>query len=129
SDGQREVTITLLDAHADPATRATSRIEAELRDQLGLLDRLAHPGIRRHGGAGWHRGYLWIATRQVDGDEVGDHVRATCPSTSVIVDILHQVCDALATAHEVGLPATDVSMADVVIDADGRAHVDLPLAL
>jgi serine/threonine-protein kinase len=94
-----------------------------LRERQILAD-LRHPHIARLLDGGRHAdGRLWFAMERVEGQRIDVHARTARLAVPARIDLLLQVVDAVAFAHERLLLHRDIKPANVLVDADGRAKL------
>ena len=115
----RKVALKLVDARAPGAERLRQR----LRREAQALARLSHPNVVAVHDVGLDGDEVYVAMALVEGKTLGAWLTHGNPSWSEIRDVLVGVARGLEAAHRVGLVHRDVKPANVMVDADGRAHV------
>jgi serine/threonine-protein kinase len=101
-------------------SEAGERMLREARAASGLR----HPGIVTVYDIGEHDGQTYIAMEYVEGETFEALVarRGPLPAAEA-VELMAQVGDALATAHEAGILHRDIKSANLMLDERGRARV------
>ncbi len=102
---------------ASPERRATILHEAR------IAARLDHPGIVRVIASGIERGYAWIATDWVEGEQLGKHVVAQSERTAFAIDVGLQLASALGHAHSRGVVHRDLKPANVIVSTSGAIRI------
>jgi serine/threonine protein kinase len=116
----RPVALMVVPAEAagDPLVRERLRREART---VAALD---HPNVVPLYEAGEDDGAVFIATRWVDGVELGDLIRREHPlRTRRAVRIAAQIASALEVAHEQGLIHRDVKPSNVIVTPEDHAYI------
>lgn len=120
-DGQYAQRVALKCVRAELG--APDRIAA-LRAERELLARLDHPGIAALVDAGIDaQGRPWFALRYVEGEPIDDWCDRRRAGIGARVDLLLQVCDAVAYAHAQGVLHRDLKPSNVLVTADGRTQL------
>ena len=116
---QQRVAIKCLRAELD-----SPLLLAAMREERNLLARLDHPGIAAlvDGGVDGD-GRPWFALRYVEGEPIDAWCDQRSLGIEARVDLLLQVCDAVAYAHAQGVLHRDLKPSNVLITADGRAQL------
>ncbi|QQP97696.1 serine/threonine-protein kinase [Lysobacter enzymogenes] len=97
---------------------------AALREERNLLARLDHSGIAALvDGGGDSDGRPWFALRYVEGEPIDAWCDRHGLDVAARVDLLLQVCDAVAYAHAQGVLHRDLKPSNVLVTADGRAQL------
>lgn len=90
--------------------------------------RLAHPNIVAIYEIGDHGGRPYVVMEYVEGAPLADRLGAPMPATEAM-RVVRELASALAAAHAAGLLHLDLTPANVLLAADGRARiVDFGLA-
>jgi len=102
--------------------------ELGLADRVGVearaAMRLAHPGIVPLRDFGEDHECLYLVWELVEGPSLAELMRAADrPSDRGMVRMAGEVLDALAHAHSRGVVHRDVKPGNILIGADGRAHL------
>jgi tRNA A-37 threonylcarbamoyl transferase component Bud32 len=116
----RNVALKALAPHLlrDPLQR--ERLRREARVAAGL----AHPGICTVYALEEIDGELYIASEFVDGQTLGDEIRAGVPpSAAEIVRTAREVASAMAAAHAAGIVHRDLKPDNVMRTRDGRLKI------
>jgi len=116
----RPVALKLVPAEVarDPLVR--ERLRREARTVAGL----DHPNVVPLYEAGEDGGAVFIATRWVDGTELGDLVRREHPlRPRRAARIAAQIASALEVAHEQDLIHRDVKPSNVIVTAEDHAYI------
>jgi serine/threonine-protein kinase len=121
ADGQFEQQVALkwiLGLAASPTARELFRRERQ------ILADLAHPNIARlvDGGETFD-GQLWFAMQWIDGVAIDAWCARRAVDTRARVRLLLQVAGALRFAHGRLLVHCDVKPSNILVDAEGRAHL------
>lgn len=97
---------------------------AAMREERNLLARLDHPGIAAlvDGGIDGD-GRPWFALRYVEGEPIDAWCEHRRLGVGARVDLLLQICDAVAYAHAQGVLHRDLKPSNVLVTADGRAQL------
>ena len=91
------------------------------------LARLEHPNFPFVVHAGEHEGRAWIAMQRVVGQPLD--VWASGATVEERLDMLEQLCEAMAFAHGEGIAHRDLKPSNLLVETDGRLKiVDLGLA-
>jgi serine/threonine protein kinase len=116
----RNVALKALASHRlrDPLQRERLRREARLAAGL------THPGICTVYALEEIDGELYIASEFVDGQTLGDEIRAGIrPSASVLTRTAHEIAEALASAHAAGIVHRDLKPDNVMRTREGRLKI------
>jgi tetratricopeptide (TPR) repeat protein len=111
-------------AHADPQG-AVERFRREAR----LLARLDHPGLVRvfEGGRAREaagREWLWFAMELVESPRtLAEYLHVQAPPWPRRLELLLEICSAVAHAHSAGVLHRDLKPSNVLVDGSGRARV------
>ncbi len=112
--------------------RALSRTEEYRRRFLREAQaaaRLSHPNIVTIFEVGDHDGRPYFTMEHVEGRSLKDYAAELHPSLETIIDLIDQLAEGLASAHEKGVTHRDIKPANILIDSHGRARiVDFGLA-
>ena len=105
---------------------------ALFRRERQILAALRHPHIARllDGGRS-DDGMLWFAMERVEGLRLDHHLEAgKTPELAARLNLLHQVCAALAFAHGRGMVHRDLKPGNIAVDGDGTVKLlDFGVAL
>ncbi|MCB1554857.1 MAG: serine/threonine protein kinase [Xanthomonadales bacterium] len=93
------------------------------RERQALAD-LSHPNIARLlDGGRTPEGRPWFAMEFIDGAPIDQHAVDKALPLRTRIELLLQVCEALAFAHGRGILHRDVKPSNVMVDSDGRAKL------
>ncbi len=116
----RLVAIKLLPLEVSVDQSFADRFKREAR----AMAKLNHPNIVAvHDFGQTGEGHLFFVMEFVDGSTLHQLIRGPGISPPDTLQILAQVCDALAYAHGEGVVHRDIKPANVLVDARGRAKV------
>ena len=119
-DLDREVAVKLLPIEASRDERQVERFRREAR----TLAKLKHPGIVALHEAGiTPEGHFFFVMEYIDGHPLSDLIAQGRMDVPRAIDIVRQVCDALAYAHGQGVVHRDIKPSNILIDALGHAKV------
>lgn len=101
---------------------ATTAGRARFEREIEILVRLRHPGIAPLYDAGVGAdGTPWFAMALVEGVDIAAWCREQGLGVAQRVELLLQVCDAVAHAHRHLVIHRDIKPSNVLVDAEGRA--------
>ena len=119
---RRDVALKVLRA-GSLRTADVRRFELEAE----LLGRMRHPGIASIYEAGTHRAGTGVqpffAMEYIEGRDLAAHVEGADLSVSDRLELFVSVCDAVQSAHDLGIIHRDIKPANVLVDEAGRPHV------
>ena len=116
----RPVAIKLLPPQACHEEAFVQRFHREAR----TLARLDHPGIVTVYDFGTTPGgLLYLVMEHVDGVPLSRLIQEGNLSVGQALEIVKQICDALACAHAEGIIHRDIKPANVLVDTKGRVNV------
>jgi tRNA A-37 threonylcarbamoyl transferase component Bud32 len=116
----RLVAIKLLPIEASQDEHQVERFRREAR----TLAKLRHPGIVSLLEAGiTPAGHFFFVMEHVDGSPLSQIIASGGIDTAKAIEIVRQVCDALAHAHAQGVIHRDIKPSNILIDAQGHAKV------
>jgi serine/threonine protein kinase len=115
---KRNVALKILPAEYMSSDERVKRFELEAR----AISILNHPNIVTIYDLGGLDGISYIATEFVEGVNLREMVGRR-PSIREILDIIIQVCDALAAAHRAGIIHRDIKPENVMVRPDGYVKV------
>jgi serine/threonine protein kinase len=99
-------------------------VRERLRREARAVASLDHPNVVPLYEAGEDDGTIYIATRWVEGTELGTLIRNEGPlDPRRAARITAQIAAALETAHEKGLVHRDVKPSNVILTAEGHAYL------
>jgi serine/threonine-protein kinase len=99
-------------------------IRERLRREARAVASLDHPNVVPLYEAGEDDGMIYIATRWVEGTELGTLIRAEGPlDPKRVARIAAQIAAALETAHDKGLVHRDIKPSNVIVTAEGHAYL------
>jgi serine/threonine protein kinase len=108
----------------EPEIAADPVIRERLRRETRTVAALDHPNIAPLYEASEHDGTVYIATRWVEGIELGELIRrerALEPARAV--RLAAQIADALELAHEKGLVHRDVKPSNVIVTEEDHVYL------
>ncbi len=116
----RQVAIKIL--RADLSTDAVSILRFEREAQAAAA--LAHPNIVEIYDVGDYKGHHFIVMEYVPGKTLKQVIRSRGPLvTEEAVDIMKQMCSAIAEAHSRGIIHRDLKPQNVIVKADGSIKI------
>lgn len=115
----RAVALKLLPADVARDAERIQRFQREAR----AASALNHPHIVAIYDTGEAEGAPYIAMELVEGEPLGAWVRRNKPELRKILEVITQVADALAAAHDAGIVHRDIKPANVLVTAQGYAKV------
>lgn len=119
-DLDRDVAIKLLPIEASRDERQVERFRREAR----TLAKLRHPGIvALHESGITPAGHFYFVMEHVDGCPLNDLIAASKLDVPRAIEVVRQVCDALAYAHEQGVIHRDIKPSNILIDSAGQVKV------
>jgi serine/threonine protein kinase len=119
-DLDRDVAIKLLPIEASRDERQVERFRREAR----TLAKLRHPGIvALHESGITQAGHFYFVMEHVDGCPLSDLIAAGKLDVPRAIEVVRQVCDALAYAHEQGVIHRDIKPSNILIDSAGQVKV------
>jgi serine/threonine protein kinase len=119
-DLDRDVAIKLLPIEASRDERQVERFRREAR----TLAKLRHPGIvALHESGITPAGHFYFVMEHVDGCPLSDLIAAGKLDVPRAIEVVRQVCDALAYAHEQGVIHRDIKPSNILIDSAGQVKV------
>jgi serine/threonine protein kinase len=119
-DLDRDVAVKLLPIEASADERQVQRFRREAR----ALARLRHPNIVALHEAGiTPAGHFFFVMEHVAGQPLSQIIASGKVSVPEAIEIIRQVCDALACAHAQGVIHRDIKPSNILINTDGRVKV------
>lgn len=116
----RLVAVKLLPIEASRDEHLVERFRREAR----TLAKLRHPGIVALLESGvTSAGHLFFVMEHVDGSPLNQWISSGRLNVSRAIDIVRQVCEALAYAHAQGVIHRDIKPSNILLDSQGRAKV------
>jgi len=114
----RDVAVKLMSPEVSRDPELARRFEREAK----ALARLDHPGIVRVHDFGQAAGVCYLVMELVDGPNLRALIEQGL-SDAQASDIVDQLCDALAYAHQQGVVHRDIKPENVLVDRRGRVRV------
>lgn len=119
-DLDRRVAIKILPRETSLDEGFVQRFQREAR----ALARLQHPGIVAVYQSGTAQdGRLYFVMEHVDGTTLFDLIHAGHLTVSQALEIVKQICEALAYAHEEGVVHRDIKPSNILVDKKGRVKI------
>jgi tetratricopeptide (TPR) repeat protein/tRNA A-37 threonylcarbamoyl transferase component Bud32 len=109
--------MVLAGAHAGPLQLARFYTEAE------AVARLQHPGIVQIFEVGEHAGLPFFSLEFVEGGSLGRKIKGLPQPPREAADIVAQLAQAMAVAHERGIIHRDLKPANILLTADGTPKI------
>jgi serine/threonine protein kinase len=116
---KRDVAIKVLQRSAIGSARAVERFLREAQVVAGMH----HPHIVPVYQLGEHEGGYFIAARLIRGPTLGDLIPEHGLPAARAVELILQLLDALAYAHEQGVVHRDVKPENVLLDEEGQLYL------
>ena len=117
---ERPVALKVMHAHLAADASFVARFTREARSAA----RLSHPGVVSVYDQGAGDGTVYLAMEYIPGRTLRDLVAAAAPLTlGDALDLIEEVLDGLAAAHDAGLVHRDVKPENVLVGDDGRLRV------
>lgn len=117
----RRVAVKVLRYDAEASASDESR--ARLLREAQAMARLSHPNVLAVHDVGTHGDDIFIAIDLVEGEDLGEWLRASARTAGEILAVFVSAGRGLAAAHEAGLVHRDVKPANVLIGRDGSVRV------
>lgn len=114
----RDVAVKLMNPELSREPEFAARFEREAR----ALARLDHPGIVRVHEFGEAAGVHYLVLELVDGPNLRE-LASEGLDDRMTLEIVDQLCDALAYAHEQGVVHRDIKPENVLVDRRGRVRL------
>lgn len=119
-DLDRRVAVKVLPRETSLDEGFVQRFQREAR----ALARLQHPGIVAVYQSGTAQdGRLYFVMEHVDGTTLFDLIHAGHLTVSQALEIVKQICEALAYAHEEGVVHRDIKPSNILVDKKGRVKI------
>jgi serine/threonine protein kinase len=116
----RTVAVKLLPIEASLDEHRVERFRREAR----TLAKLHHPGIVALFESGiTSAGHLYFVMEHVDGSPLSQWIAESRLDVPKAIEIVRQVCEALAYAHAQGVIHRDIKPSNILLDAQGQAKV------
>lgn len=116
----RQVAIKILRADLSTDTVSILRFEREAQAAAAL----AHPNIVEIYDVGDYKGHHYIVMEYVSGKTLKQVIRSRGPLVNEeAVDIMKQLCSAVAEAHSRGIIHRDIKPQNVIVKADGSVKI------
>jgi serine/threonine protein kinase len=120
ADLDRDVAIKLLPIEASRDEHQVERFRREAR----TLAKLRHSGIvALHESGITPAGHFYFVMEYVDGCPLSDLIAAGKLDVPRAIEVVRQVCDALAYAHDQGVIHRDIKPSNILIDSAGQVKV------
>ncbi|MEM7249348.1 MAG: protein kinase [Acidobacteriota bacterium] len=122
AEPQRRIAVKVL-RHGLASPDARRRFQRETE----LLGRLRHPGIAVLHEAGiddtTRHGLPWFSMELVEGKPINVHAEETELTVDEKLDLLVQLCEAVAHAHQQGVVHRDLKPDNILVDGGGRVRI------
>jgi hypothetical protein len=97
---------------------------APLVNEVAVARGIAHPGICRVHDLGFADGIPFISMELIEGETLDQRLRRQgTPSLDEARSLMHQLCEALAAAHEQGIVHCDLKPSNVMVTPTGQVKV------
>ena len=116
---ERRVAVKMLPASVEADAVARERLRREALAAAGL----DHPFICKVHEIGDADGRVFIVMEYVDGDTLHTHARRALLPVRQVIDIAHELTQALDAAHRRGIVHRDLKPANVMLTAQGHVKV------
>jgi len=93
------------------------------QQEIEVLQQLDHPGIAKCLEYGVDNGVLFLVMALIEGEELDQYLLKAKTSVHRRVELFHQVCEAVAHAHEHLILHRDLKPANIMIDRKGNPIV------
>ena len=117
----RTVAVKTIALSADPEER--ERSEARFYQEAKAAGGLNHPAIITIHDVGREGGMVWMAMELLEGTELRHLLATESMSVERALDVVGQVADALAYAHERGVVHRDIKPANIMILRGGQVKI------
>lgn len=116
------VALKMMHASGDLSDDECHDLRQRFQQEAQTVRRLCHPGIVQVFDAGEDRGRLWVAMEPVPGCTLQRYVdRSRLLPPAVAIDIVRQLAEALAHAHDAGIVHRDLKPSNVLVDLPSGA--------
>ena len=115
----RTVALKTIILEADDAAEYRKRFMLEAK----AAGKLNHPNVVTTFDCGDHDGMAYLAMELIDGTDLRTRLTKEGVSALEAVEIVRQVAEGLAYAHERGVVHRDIKPANIMLDAQGRAKI------
>jgi len=115
----RTVALKTIIVEADDATEYRKRFMMEAK----AAGKLNHPHVVTTFDCGEHDGMAYLAMELVDGTDLRTRLTKEGVTALEAAEIVRQVAEGLAYAHERGVVHRDIKPANIMLDAQGRAKI------
>jgi tRNA A-37 threonylcarbamoyl transferase component Bud32 len=95
----------------------------QLLEEARKAARLRHPGIVSVHDVGKDNGLVFAVSDLIDGENLADRIAKKRPSAKEAVELVAEIADALAFAHEQGFVHRDVKPANILVDRQGKPFI------
>jgi TolB-like protein/Tfp pilus assembly protein PilF/predicted Ser/Thr protein kinase len=120
----RRVAVKLLSPHLARDHEATERLLREARTAASV----DHPGVVAVYEAGLAEGRPYLVMQRVEGQTLGERLRAGPLEIEAAVEMARQVADALAEVHALGIVHRDLKPSNIILTARGARILDFGIA-
>ncbi len=115
----RQVAVKVIASRYFASERARHRFRREVRVAMGLR----HKNIAEVYESGVHRGDYYFAMQLIDGQNLKDYVKKTCPPQPQMLRYMAGICRTIDFAHQSNVVHRDLKPSNILISGDGEHHV------
>ena len=98
-------------------------VNARFQREAKATAALNHPNIITVYEIGEHESRAYIAMEYVKGESLRDAMAKSELPPNRIIEILSQICEGLAKAHQADIVHRDLKPENIMLDADGKARI------
>ena len=116
---ERKVALKFLPMHYTKDLEVNARFQREAKATAALN----HPNIVTVYEIDEHQGRAYIAMEYVKGQSLRDAMTQSELPMNRMIEILSQICEGLAKAHQADIVHRDLKPENIMLDADGKAKI------